>query len=162
MNRYRKARMRGRARHRVPTTNRQTSTRLSVVEQLRLALLSDIRTVADTLGSISDEIDTELSNGRALNLESIQTRFFGVAITLPARTRLHERLGWPGEPVSAALMLSLDYEERVLALEILFSYRARVTDGVGDEDRDSESSELLKEFFHLCQISGQRIAHGEA
>lgn len=145
----------------------------SVVEQLRLALLSDIRTVADALHGIGNGIEAELASPSP-NLGSLQSRFLEVATTIQTRTRLHERIGWPGEPITPATLSFNDDEEQDLALEILGRYCdqlfTRLISGkveVNEKQRLLDGLRLLTDFFCVGAIDPQtainvrRIAGGQ-
>lgn len=125
-----------------------------VVEQLRFALLSDIRTVAKTLNRISDGIDAELASASP-NLDSLQERFLEIATTLATRTHLHERIGWPGERITSAPLSFTSVEERDLALEILSHYRHRLATrhiDAPDSAPPVDTVELLTGFLRSTRL----------
>lgn len=132
-------------------------TAAQLVEQLRFALLSDIRTVAETLNRISDRIDAELASASP-NLDPLQESFLEIVTTLKTRTRLHERIGWPGEQLTSAPLSFTNPEELDLALEILGHYRHRLAMRLADTpERDQpplvDSVELISAFLHAAQIN---------
>jgi hypothetical protein len=130
----------------------------SVVEQLRLALLSDVRTIADALNRISDEIDVELA-GPSPNLGPLQNRFLDLTVRIETRTRLHARLGFPGEPIATWMLTFSDSEEREIALEVLDRYRGRVFEKLisgevemNEKDGLLDSVRLLTDFLCVSHI----------
>lgn len=144
----------------------------SVVEQLRLALLSDLRTVADELHPINAGIEMELASPSP-NLEQLQIRFLKLATTIQIRIRLHERVGWPGEPITPTSLSFGDDDEKDLALDILGLYRsqlfARLISGsveMNEKERLLDGMRLITDFFSVGAIDPQaaievrRIAEG--
>ena len=144
----------------------------SVVEQLRLALLGDLRTVADELHPISAGIEVELASPSP-NLEQLQIRFLELAATIQTRIRLHERIGWPGEPITPTSLSFGDDDEKDLALDILSLYRnqlfARLISGsveMNEKERLLDGMRLITDFFSVGAIDPQaaievrRIAEG--
>jgi hypothetical protein len=135
----------------------------SVAEQLRLALLSDLRTVAETLNGISDRVDAELASPSP-NLRHLQTRFLELAATLEIRKRLHERIGWPGEPITAATLTLSNWDEKNLALEILAHYHQRLTTQLADANASErppliQGLRLLTDFLQVATIEPESTIH---
>lgn len=133
----------------------------SVAEQLRFALLSDIRTVADALRNVSERIEAELASPSP-NLEELQHSFLEIATTIQTRTRLHEKIGWPGEAISSVTLSFGDDDEKDLALEILHRYRDQlfvslISGGVelNDKRRVLDGLSLLTDFLHVCRVDPQ-------
>ncbi len=128
----------------------------SEIEQLRLALLDDVRVVAETLHSISDQIENELDEP-APNLLPLHIRFLSLTRTIETRTRLHARLGCPGERIATWMLTFGDSEEWGLALEILAHYRRRLARLLANAPESEKpplrkSVQLLADFLHISHI----------
>lgn len=106
---------------------------VEIIEQLRLALLNDLRMVADQLQAFCSQVETALAN-QPTDLEPLQYSFLDVATKIQVGIRLHERLGWPGEPITHHTRTMRKPDEYDLALETLIRYRLRlVTELLADD-----------------------------
>jgi hypothetical protein len=130
----------------------------SVIEHLRVALLNEVRTLAETLHSISDDIDAELAQPSP-NVEPLQVRFLDLAVTLQTHMRLHARLGCPSERIATWMLTFRDSEERDLAHAILDRYRdqlfTRLTSGelkVIEKEPLLKTLGLLTDFLRVTRI----------
>ncbi len=91
-----------------------------VLVELRLALLADIRSVAEELLAIIGELES-VAVGDEADVAAKRRRCRDVAAAVKTRHELHQVVGWPGQPLAERTITG--HAQCALAIALLTRHR---------------------------------------
>ena len=130
-----------------------------VVEELRIAVLEEIRIAAERLRLLVSDTGSDASD-RAADVAAKHVSLHEVTRLIEERSLLQPLVGWPGTPVEE---LYIESEHRNLALTVLAQHRERQVEHlmsspvVVDEDKPRLIARvrMLTSFLHEAGVNIQ-------
>src|SRR5271166_5196806 len=88
-----------------PVTGRTLVAPPAIVAELRLGLLDGyLRSVADELSAIVDELENDLGSGDMPCLSGKRVRLRTMTLAVETRLTLYETVGFPGQPLTEKIL----------------------------------------------------------
>lgn len=120
-----------------------------VVHELRLALVTDLRSAAEDLVTVAAQLEISLTG----DMTASRTKIVEQTTTICHQRELHKAVGFPGDPLQEVRLVQPAHLD--LAVTLLVEYRggqaARLTQcaslGEAEKDRITDSVRLLTDFL---------------